>query len=422
MASAIHLLPHQEKAIKELKSGSILCGGVGTGKSLTALAYYYIYVCHGVVWYGTQLGPMLEPRPLYIITTARKRDTKEWEAELKRFDLDDGEVEITIDSWNNIAKYTKVIGAFFIFDEQRLVGSGKWVKSFYKIAKKNQWILLSATPGDTWKDYIPVFVANGYYRNKSEFLQEHAVYNQYITKFPKIDRWIGVGKLERIRRKITVRMEYMKATKPHWKTIKDKSYDKELYSKICKDRWDPWKNEPIQNISNCCYLMRKVVNSNPDRARQVLWLTINSRTQKAIVFYNYDYELTLLKDEIEQILHDIRESGQSVGNSDEMTVAEWNGHRHDPIPCTTSWIYLVQYSAGAEGWNCIETDTVIFYSRSYSYKLMTQAAGRIDRLNTKFEDLYYYVMTTDSPIDKAIERALNDKKDFNENIFWNEVN
>lgn len=431
MATAIHLLPHQEKAIAELKPGSILCGGVGTGKSLTALAYYYIYICTGVVWSNTgegTLGPMLDPRPLYIITTARKRDTHEWEKELERFDLNESEVEITIDSWNNIAKYQNVFGTFFIFDEQRLVGKGKWVKAFYKIARKNKWILLSATPGDTWLDYVPVFVANGFYKNRTEFLQRHAVYNPYITKFPKIDRWTEVGVLEKHRRDITVRMEFMKATTPHWETIKDDSYDREAYKRIVKDRWNPWEDKPIENISQCCYLMRKAsstgkVSVSADhkvreinaRALEIFHMCCQKHP-KLIVFYNYDYELEDMKESF-RILQD---ELQLYSGMKRFPVAEWNGHKHEKIPTGERWIYLVQYTAGAEGWNCVETDTIIFYSRNYSYKLMTQAAGRIDRLNTRFTDLYYYAFATDAPIDKAIEKAIKNKKDFNEKRFWNE--
>lgn len=420
MALTISLMPHQKEAVGKLSTGSILCGGVGTGKSMTALAYYYRVVCRGVVWNDCTLGPLMEPRPLYIITTAKKRDSGEWYGEMKRFGLEKGgenEVPCVIDSWNNVAKYAGVHGAFFIFDEQRVVGKGKWVKAFLKIARRNQWILLTATPGDTWEDYIPVFVANRFYRNRSEFLREHAVFNPYITKFPKIEKWIEVCKLERFRRQITVLMEYDRKTIRHWKTIKD-SYDREKYDIIAKKRWDPWKNEPIKDISGVCYLLRRVCNSNADRARNVLWLTMNTSTQRSIVFYNYDYELNLLKDVISETLEELRDKSSTFGGSDDFDIAEWNGHRHDPVPRTLSWIYLVQYNAGAEGWNCVDTDTVIFYSQSYSYKMTEQAAGRIDRLNTPFSDLYYYVLTTDSAIDKAIARALKDKKTFNEKRFF----
>ena len=410
----LHFLQHQREAISKMRNGCILCAGVGTGKSMTALGYYYICVCNGVIWDDREdierIGPMTEPKPLYIITTARKRDTGEWEKECERFDIRSEGVSVTIDSWNNLHKYEDVDGAFFIFDEQRVGGSGAWSKSFVRISRANEWILLSATPGDTWMDYISVFVANGFYKNKTAFLRRHAVYNKFST-YPKVDKWLEVGRLEMLRRRITVTMTYEKKTIPHWNDI-FVSYDTQLYKKVSEDRWDPWKDEPIQNAAGACYLMRKVVNKNDIRARELFWLVV-AKHPRAIVFYNYDYELDLIKETFSEML---RLDNVLDGDKD-FGIGEWNGHKHEPIPSTKNWIYLVQYSAGCEGWNCVETDTIIFYSQSYSYKQMTQAAGRIDRLNTPFTDLYYYVFTSKSQIDMAISRALRSKKDFNEKNF-----
>lgn len=418
---SVSLMPHQLEAINKLNNGSILCGGVGTGKSLTAIGYYFLQVCKGVEWNNCVKGPMLEPHDLYIITTAKKRDSNEWDSDIDRYGLDRGEAKITVDSWNNIEKYLGVSGAFFIFDEQRVGGFGKWSKCFIKLAKQNQWILLTATPGDTWLDYVSVFVANGFYRNKSEFIKRHVVYSPYVTKFPKIERFTEVGFLEFLRRKITVVMKYEKKTKAIWQTVVDKTWDSEKYDIVWKKRWDPWKEEPIKDISGCCYLMRRVVNANTERCKKALNLTLNGETHRAIIFYNYDYELNMLKDEIEQCVEEAMEKDdQFEALYGDFEIAEWNGHKHEPIPKSHSWIYLVQYNAGAEGWNCIETDTIIFFSQSYSYKAMTQAAGRIDRMNTPFEELHYYVMRSDAPIDKAITKALKDKKNFNEMIFWSD--
>lgn len=394
------LYPHQKQAVKELKSGSILCGGVGTGKSITALDYYYEVECDGEI---DEQGDILgcdHPKDLYIITTARKRDTKEWEAECSHFDIPGiYSAELKIDSWNNIHKYEAVRGAFFIFDEQRVVGSGSWVKTFLKIAKYNHWILLSATPGDTWMDYIPVFVANGFYKNRSEFLRRHAVYNRY-SKYPKIDKFLETGYLETLRRKVTVKMDFSKHTVPHFVDV-SVAYDRELYKTVAVDRWNPYEREPIKDISEACYLMRKVTNSDVSRIAELKKLML--RHPRIIVFYNFDYEL----DELRK-LGLIR------------TIAEWNGHKHEPIPNTTSWIYLVQYTAGAEGWNCTETNVIVFYSQNYSYKATTQAAGRIDRLNTPYQDLYYYVFKSRAPIDAGIAKALKNKKNFNEVAFIEE--
>ena len=397
--AGIDLYDYQIDAVNRMKNGCILCGGVGSGKSRTSLAYYYKQQ-------GGRLGTksyvdMKNPRDLYIITTARKRDTKEWEGELVPFLLTTNpEVayyknKVVIDSWNNIGKYKDVHGAFFIFDEQRVVGSGAWVKAFLNIARKNNWILLSATPGDTWSDYIPVFVANGFYKNKTEFVREHVIYSRF-TKYPKIDRFINTGRLIRLRNDILVTMDFKRQTVAHHEDVYCK-YDVAKYKDVSKLRWDPYKNEPIINAAGLCYVWRKIVNT--DDSRQVALLELFENHPKMIVFYNFNYELDILKE---------------VFGNVACEVAEWNGHLHQPIPNGKSWVYLVQYTAGAEGWNCITTDTIVFFSQNYSYKVMQQAAGRIDRLNTRFIDLYYYHLKSRSGIDLAISRALSQKRNFNE--------
>lgn len=389
----VDLYPHQLDAVQKMKNGCILCGGVGTGKSRTGLAFYAIN--NGMHLYseeGCVRGALNSPRPLFIITTAKKRDSREWEEECLNY----GILNVKIDSWNNIKKYVNVYGAFFIFDEQRVVGWGAWSKAFIKITRKNYWILLSATPGDTWTDYIPVFVANGFYRNKTEFLSMHAIYNSY-SKYPKIDRFVGTGRLTQLRSMILVNMPYRRSTTAHYISFIC-NYDKALYKKVWKDRWDPYDNCPIEEVGKLCYLLRRVVNS--DKSRLEYTESIVKSRSKIIIFYNYTYELNLLKDYFR-----------------DYTIGEWNGERHEPIPTSDKWIYLVQYSAGAEGWNCVETDTILFFSQSYSYRMTVQAAGRIDRLNTEFKDLYYYTLRSTSPIDLAIKRALDMKKDFNVKSF-----
>lgn len=401
------LRDYQDEALDKMKNGCILNGGVGSGKSITSLSYYYIQNGGSRKFLnGGKYAKMKSPKDLYIITTARKRDTLEWEGELAPFllsvhpDVSSYKNKVIVDSWNNIKKYKEVKGAFFIFDEQRVVGSGEWVKSFLKIAKSNEWILLSATPGDTWSDYIPVFIANGFYKNKTEFLREHAVFARY-SKFPKVEKWIGENRLNRFRRMILVDMKFKRPTVQHHEHV-FADYDVTTYKDVMKRRWDIYKDEPIVNAGGLCYTLRRLVNSDKTRSEKLL--DIYKKHPKMIVFYNFDYELDILKK---------LKYGKNV------TVAEWNGHKHEPTPTTNKWVYLVQYTAGAEGWNCITTDTIVFYSQNYSYKIMHQSAGRIDRMNTPFEDLYYYHLKTRSSIDLAITRALNSKKKFNEKSFAN---
>ena len=398
------LRDYQLEAVKKMKNGCILVGGVGSGKSRTSLAYYFINEGGGIDPYKP-MPP--KPRDLYIITTARKRDTLEWEEELAHFLLSTDPNKnilngnkIVVDSWNNIQKYKDVVGAFFIFDEQRVVGYGAWVKAFLKIAKFNRWILLSATPGDTWSDYIPVFIANGFYKNKTEFTREHIVYSHF-TKFPKIDRYVNTGKLIRLRNQILVDMDFKRETIAHHEDVYV-TYDISKYKDAGRLRWDPFKDEPITNASGLCYVWRKIVNT--DESRQIALLEIFEKHPRIIIFYNFDYELEILK-------------GLYYG--DNVDIAEWNGHVHQPVPDSEQWVYLVQYNAGAEGWNCIRTDTIVFYSQNYSYKVMHQSSGRIDRLNTPYKDLYYYHLKSRSGIDLAISKALAAKRNFNESKFVN---
>lgn len=397
--AGISLYDYQLDAVGRMRTGSVLCGGVGSGKSRTSLAYYYKE--QGGILGTKSYVYMKEPKDLYIITTARKRDTKEWEGELVPFLLSTNpEVayyknKVVVDSWNNIGKYKEVTDSFFIFDEQRVVGKGAWVKSFLKIAKRNDWILLSATPGDTWQDYIPVFVANGFYRNRTEFNDEHVIWKRGL-KYPQIDRYVNTGRLIRLRNRILVDMDFERPTTSHHEDVYVK-YDVAAYRDAGRTRWDPFKNEPIQNASGLCYVWRKIVNM--DESRQVALCELYEKHPRMIVFYNFDYELDILK-------------GLFYGDS--VDIAEWNGHKHQPIPESDRWVYLVQYNAGAEGWNCVKTDTIVFYSQNYSYKVMQQSAGRIDRLNTPFKDLYYYHLKSRSGIDLAISKALSQKKKFNE--------
>lgn len=404
----MQLYDYQLDAIDKLRTGSILCGGVGSGKSLTAIGYYYIQNGGSKSFLeGKEYTEMKKPCDLYIITTARKRDTLEWEGELCPFLLSTHEEDsiysnkIVVDSWNNIKKYSEVKDAFFIFDEQRVVGSGTWVKSFLKISRENDWILLSATPGDTWTDYIPVFIANGFYKNRTEFVREHIVYKRF-SKFPQIDRYINEGRLIRLRNRILVDMDFERKTISHHEDVYC-DYDIIAYKEIGRNRWNPWTNQPITNASELCYSWRKIVNS--DVSRQVAMLDIVADHPRVIIFYNFDYELEILK------------SISYINDGDCMEIAEWNGHKHQSIPDTDKWVYLVQYTSGCEGWNCIKTDTIIFYSQNYSYKVMEQACGRIDRLNTPYKDLYYYHLKSRSGIDRAISMALKKKKKFNEGRF-----
>ena len=402
----------QLEAVRKLRNGNILCGEVGSGKSRAGLAYYFCTVCGGMID-GKDHGrdsdyvPMKRPIDLYIITTAKKRDKNEWDDELipfllstnPEFNFYKDKMHVTVDSWNNIGKYANVTGAFFIFDEQRVVGYKTWSKTFIYISRHNQWIFLSATPGDCWMDYLSIFIANGFFRNKTDFVNRHVIYSRY-SKFPKVDEYVNERQLEQMRDSILVNIDYTKHTERHYEQILVE-YDRGQYRTLMRDRWNFYEEKPIENISELCYLLRKIVNADPTRILECIGIA--EKHPKLIIFYNFDYELEILK---------------SAKWPEGTEIREWNGHKHQEIYDSDRWVYLVQYSAGAEGWNCILTNAILFYSQSYSYKTTEQAMGRIDRRNTPFRDLYYYSFKTFAPIDVAISRALRRKKNFNESAFF----
>lgn len=399
---ATELSPHQTKAIEELHSGAVLLGGVGSGKTRTALAYYYTKVCQGSLKINGKGkdGLLQKPRDLYIITTARKRDELDWQEEALAFRLSNDRslsisgVSMIVDSYNNIKNYTEIKDAFFIFDEQRLVGSGVWVDSFIKIAKNNEWILLSATPGDVWMDYMPLFVANGFYKNKTEFIREHVIFDRF-AKYPKIDRYIATGRLDRYRKSILVEMPFTRHTMRHISYV-NVEHNEWLYNQVLKENWDPFEGEPIEQPSKRVLLERKVVNMDESRLEAVE--TIVKRKKKVIIFYFFNYELYILR---------------NLASRLNIQVNEWNGIKHEPVPTGDEWVYLVQYTAGNEAWNCITTDTMIFYSMQYSYKVFEQCLGRIDRMNTSYRDLYYYVLRSEARIDQQLTKAIRAKENFN---------
>lgn len=403
----VELYPHQAKAVNEMGNGKVLVGGVGTGKTITSLMYFYVKVLGGLLG---EPGSVKNPKDVYVFTTARKRDELDWQADAMKFgistkpELSISGIKIVVESYNNIHKYADLKGAFVILDEQRMVGAGSWVKTFLKIVKQNEWIMLSATPGDKWEDYIPLFIANGFVKNRTEFKRNHIVYSSY-SKFPKVERYLGVGKLIKWRNSLLVEMPYLRHTTRHLHSVAV-DFNKEMMDQVSVKRWHPYEERPLRDVSELFAMMRRVAYSDLSRREKVIEL-LQSKHPRLIVFYNFDYELEILRTIAEDL--------------PEWSVAEWNGHKHEQVPKGDKWLYLVQYVAGAEAWNCTDTDAICFYSQTYSYKNFEQAQGRIDRLNTPYKDLHYYILKGTSQIDQAVAKALKAKKSFNESDFGNWV-
>lgn len=397
------LYDYQKNAMDSMRPGSVLCGGVGSGKSITSLSYFFTNICGGKINDDGSLEKMTNPIDLYIFTTAKKRDSMDWERECSHFLIgtrrEDSmcNVKATVDSWNNIQKYSNLNGCFVIFDEQKVGGSGRWAKTFIKIARNNKWVLLSATPGDTWTDYISIFVANGFYHNRTEFYKRHVIFSRFTT-YPKIERFIDIEHLIKLKRSVVINMEYIHEINKHIIELRA-GYDKKAFDAVWNDRWDIFKDGPIENASQLCYAARKICNSDPSRIEQLKYVL--ARHQRVIIFYNFNYELDIIR----SVLDDVG-----------INYTEWNGQKHEQILNSDRWCYLVQYTSGSEAWRCVKTNCILFYSQNYSYKTLIQSMGRIDAVNTRYKDLYYYIIISKSSIDTAIKRCLDNKKDFNERL------
>lgn len=377
---SFHLLEHQVKALTELGNGKVLIGDVGSGKSITSMAYF---------------AERCPEKKIYVITTAKKRDTGEWWADAMKMSL---RQDLEVESWNNIKNYTDVEGACFIFDEQKLVGKGAWVDAFYEIAAKNEWIVLSATPADVWMDLVPLFIANGFYKNRTDFNNQHVVWSRY-SKYPKVDRYLDPHILEEHRDRLYVEMPLFRHTTrvEHFINV---DYDKEEERRIYRDRWNIYDDLPLKDVGEMIRLLRRSCNSHWSRLEAIK--SIAKDNPRLIIFYNHNPELEALR---------------TLHCELDIPVAEWNGHNHQDVPEGDRWLYLVQIQAGAEGWNCTKTDAVAFYTLPYSYRQFHQAKGRIDRLDTPYNTMNYFILKSRSIIDNMIWKGLGKKKDFNLRAF-----
>ena len=381
----IKLLKYQEEAIQKLHSGSVLYGATGSGKSLTGLAYYMRCWSH---------------LDLYIITTSKKRNAGEWEEEIAKLGCPPPKA---IDSWNRLKNYRMVSDAFFLFDEHKVGGHGKWAQSMITIAKKNKWILLTATPGDVWDDYASIFIANEFVKNKTTWNEDFCIFDR-ISKYPKIIGYQREDVLKNMRDAVLVPMEYQSEKVPIPYVIPYKvDHEEEAYVLARRKSLRHPEMRAFRNTSAMFAYMRMNL---PDKESKIQALAdVLKKEPKAIIFYNFTPE----KYEIENAARQVN-----------IPFFQYNGQIKDNVPDGDTWVYAVQYTAGAEAWNCITCRTVIFYSMNYSYKVMTQAKGRIDRCNSPFDELhYYYFISPDFEIDQEILNALTRKEKFNEEALAN---
>ena len=97
----------------------------------------------------------------------------------------------------------------------------------------------------------------------SQLIRSHVIFNRFV-KYPKVEAYIDTWKLTENRQKILVHMHYEKKTK-HVIKLMYASYDESLYKFVSEKRWNVYTDKPIKNISELCYVWRKIVNDDKSR-------------------------------------------------------------------------------------------------------------------------------------------------------------
>lgn len=382
----INLYSYQEEYFKHVKPNYIYDMDTGTGKTIMGLHHHQTY---------------FKDKPLLIVAPASKINEGGWQ---RTIDEHYPNIEYDTCTYNMLGKkWSQYKDWFVIFDEcHRLKNScGVWGKAGYNLTKISAgFILLSATAiPNGWEDSINYFKMFGLAKNKTQFIRNEAITTMDYG-YMEILGWKNENKLKNMWKSISRHLSkdeatdlpplvfenvYFKASATYKTIKKDRIYNDVLYDNQMKLRHGLRLNT---NLKNKIEYIKDFVDSTNDNI---------------IIFYNYDEELKLLKENIDKKTYLCNGSIKDYPKK-----SEW-----DSIKNTVT---LANYKSGSEAVEFTYANIIVYFSPTESYTEYYQSYGRCYR-NGQTKKVTAYKFITDNTIEADIYKALDSKQDFNINLW-----
>lgn len=394
------LYEYQKKVIDKADSSWLFALGTGTGKTILSI-HHYLKHYNG--------------ESLLIIAPAQKVLEGGWDREVQRVaNFYNIQIQYDVMSYGVLAKKWNLYkGWFVIFDECHYVKNptsqrGKAALNLTRIS--TNFSLLSATPSSNgWADTINYMLMFNFYRNKTQFIKEHAIHE---TKFfgqkqiKVIADWKDQDKLKMLYQSISTKLS------------KDDCLDlpplifEDVYFKVSKEyeiirkkRVLETENGPIayDTVMKLQHGLRFYANQK-DKLSYTEMLA-ESTNENIVIFYYYQQE----KDDLVKVLAKNKKIYEVSGKVNHLPSRD----QWDELKNTVT---LVQYQAGAAGIELQYCNLVIFYTPTFSFQDYDQALGRAYRNGqTKKVTVYRYI--TKKSVEEHVYRSLAEKKDFTESLF-----
>lgn len=391
----------QRQLLNSIEENYIIAADTGTGKTMMAIHHYLKH----------NTG-----EPLLILAPPQKIKEGGWQRELD-FVASHYNIEIPYDiiSYGVLSKRWKEYKDWFlVMDECHYVKNptSQRGKAAINLTKQStNFLLLSATPSSNgWGDTIAYMIMFGYYKNKTQFLKEHAVYNRIDYgngPVNVVSDYRDQEKLQKLYQSFSIKLAKedcldlppLVFEKVHFKPSKE-------YNIIKKDR--VLGEELFDNISKLQHGLRFYANQ-ADKLKYTEML-LEGTEENVIIFYNYKQENEELKKIAKKLKKKVFEVSGSKTNLPDKE--KWTSLKNS--------VTIVQYQAGAAGIELQYANIVIFHTPTYSYQDYEQALGRAYRNGqTKKVTVYQYI--TKNTIETSIYQALAAKKDFTEELFRKEI-
>lgn len=394
----ITLRSYQQDAVEALLNGKhIVVASCGVGKGFISLEWAR----------GTKKSNVL------VITQASKVKSNDFVEEAKLLDEKwyNSQSSFTVVSWNSLAKWLKehqsenFADYAIIADEiQRIknysTGMGK---SFLKIASHTKcWAGFTATPGESWIQMMPYFVACGFVKHKTDFTNKFCV-TQSFKGYIEI---IGYNH-EEVLNKWWSGITYFPDTKEMEKQLPSETHKvvhfkaPTGYAKVLKTKTRLDTDEFIDTSMAMCHYLRQLCCSK----EKVEWLKefVESLDTSCVVFYTYIEEGEKIKEALKGV-----------------KIWEINGKKHD-IPTADTIgkhdVVLAQWESGSASLNLQFMNYWVSFSPCYSLTTSCQSRGRIKRIG-QTKPMFYYYLKTDHTIENDIYKALKEKRDFSETVWY----